>query len=68
MILWVYADALLIRNDVDIRDEVRPNHDLSVSWLGPETAGWQASPELVGHFNTGVILQHRHHTSTQASC
>jgi hypothetical protein len=55
-ILWIDADALLIRNDVDIRDEVRPNHDLSLSWLGPETTDWQAPPDVVGHFNTGVML------------
>lgn len=55
-VFWIDSDALVIRDDVDIRGEASADHDLHLCWLGPETTDWQAPPELVGHFNSGVML------------
>jgi galactosyl transferase GMA12/MNN10 family len=53
---WIDADALLLRDDIDIRSAIIPTADLLLSWLGPETTDWHGPPELPGHFNAGVML------------
>ncbi len=55
-VLWLDADALIVRSDVDVRTAIHPTADLQLSWHGPETTDWQAPPELPPHFNAGVLL------------
>ena len=55
-VLWLDADALFVRNDVDVRTAIHPTADLQLSWHGPETTDWQAPSDLPPHFNTGVLL------------
>jgi len=55
-VFWLDADALIVREDVNILSAVDSRAHLQMSWLGPETTDWQAPPSLVGHFNAGILL------------
>lgn len=51
-ILWLDADTLVVRKDVDIRTAIQPGADLHMAWHDPD-------PELSSdppHFNSGVML------------
>lgn len=56
-LLWIDADALFLRTDNDIRDEIRANVDIQMAWHEP-----QADPrgvQFLAHFNAGVMLIRR---------
>ncbi len=55
-VLWLDADTLFIRHDIDIRSAISPSADLHMTWHGPDTADWQAPSGLAPHFNAGVML------------
>lgn len=55
-VLWVDADALLLRDAVDIRSAITDGADLHMAWHGPDTTDWRAPPGLVPHFNSGIML------------
>lgn len=54
-ILWLDIDALILRTDRDILQEVQPGIDLLASWHGPETVRLDGMP-FPPHFNAGVYL------------
>jgi hypothetical protein len=51
-VLWVDADALFLRVDRDIRDEIRGNVDIRMAWHVPLKEVTDDPP----HFNNGVML------------
>jgi hypothetical protein len=48
-------DAVVLRNDVDIRSAVVDAADLHMAWHGPDTSEIMAA-DFVPHFNSGVML------------
>ncbi len=57
-VLWLDIDALILRTDRDILEDVQPGIDLLVSWHGPETARLDGIP-FPPHYNAGVYLIRR---------
>lgn len=54
-LLWMDIDAVVLRNDLDIRAAVVDTVDLQMAWHGPETSEIMAA-DFVPHFNSGVML------------
>lgn len=57
-VFWLDIDALILRTDRDIMQDVQPGTDLLVSWHGPETAQLDGMP-FPPHYNAGVYLIRR---------
>lgn len=54
-VLWMDVDAVVLRNDVDIRTAAVDAADLHMAWHSPETSEIMAA-DFVPHFNSGVML------------
>ncbi|MBW7971503.1 hypothetical protein HYH08_18825 [Bradyrhizobium sp. BR 10289] len=54
-VLWMDVDAVMLRNDVDIRTAMVDGAHLHMAWHGPETSEIMAA-DFVPHFNSGVML------------
>ncbi|WP_441234125.1 putative nucleotide-diphospho-sugar transferase [Bradyrhizobium sp. 930_D9_N1_4] len=54
-ILWMDVDAVVLRNDVDIRTAAVDGADLHMAWHGPDTSEIMAA-DFVPHFNSGIML------------
>ena len=54
-IVWIDSDALIVRPDRDIGDNLSATADLQMAWHGPDTARIE-SPEFVPHYNAGVMV------------
>ncbi|MCS3727580.1 putative nucleotide-diphospho-sugar transferase [Bradyrhizobium betae] len=54
-VLWMDVDAVVLRNDVDVRTAAVDDADLHIAWHGPETSEIMAA-DFVPHFNSGVML------------
>ena len=54
-VLWMDVDAVVLRNDVDIRSAAVDAADLHMAWHGPDTSEIMAA-DFVPHFNSGVML------------
>ncbi len=54
-VLWMDIDAIVLRNDVDVRTAAANAADLHMAWHGPETSEIMAA-DFVPHFNSGVML------------
>jgi len=54
-LLWIDADALIVRLDQDIRECISADVDLYMAWHGPDSArvDWAG---FVPHYNSGVML------------
>lgn len=57
-VLWLDIDALILRTDRDILQEVQPGIDLLACWHGQETTRQDGLP-FPPHFNAGVYLIRR---------
>jgi hypothetical protein len=55
LVLWMDVDAVVLRNDVDIRTAAKDAADLHMAWHGPETSEIMAA-DFVPHFNSGVMV------------
>jgi hypothetical protein len=54
-ILWMDVDAIVLRNDVDVRTAAVDGADLHMAWHGPNTSEIMAT-DFVPHFNSGIML------------
>jgi hypothetical protein len=54
-VLWMDVDAIVLRNDVDVRTVAADTADLHMAWHGPDTSEIMAA-DFVPHFNSGVML------------
>jgi Nucleotide-diphospho-sugar transferase len=54
-VLWMDVDAVVLRNDIDVRTAAVNDADLHLAWHGPETSEIMAA-DFVPHFNSGVML------------
>ncbi|MFT4115636.1 putative nucleotide-diphospho-sugar transferase [Bradyrhizobium sp.] len=54
-VLWMDVDAIVLRNDVDVRTAAIDSADLHMAWHGPDTSEIMAA-DFVPHFNSGVML------------
>jgi hypothetical protein len=54
-VLWIDVDAIVLRNDVDVRTAAVDGADLHMAWHGPETSEIMAA-DFIAHFNSGVML------------
>ncbi|WP_426610933.1 putative nucleotide-diphospho-sugar transferase [Bradyrhizobium sp. McL0616] len=54
-VLWMDVDAIVLRNDVDVRTAAVDDAHLHMAWHGPETSEIMAA-DFVPHFNSGVML------------
>jgi hypothetical protein len=54
-ILWMDVDAIVLRNDVDVRTAAVDGADLHMAWHGPSTSEIMAT-DFVPHFNSGIML------------
>jgi hypothetical protein len=54
-VLWMDVDAVVLRNDVDVRTVAADTADLHMAWHGPDTSEIMAA-DFVPHFNSGVML------------
>ncbi len=57
-VFWLDIDALILRMDRDILEDVQPGIDLLASWHGPETVRLDGMP-FPPHYNAGVYLIRR---------
>jgi len=54
-VLWMDVDAIVLRNDVDVRTAAVDEAHLHMAWHGPDTSEILAA-DFVPHFNSGVML------------
>lgn len=54
-VFWMDVDAIVLRNDVDIRTAAVGEASLYMAWHGPETSKIVV-PDFIPHFNSGVML------------
>jgi len=54
-IFWMDIDAIVLRNDVDIRMATVDDAHLHMAWHGPDSSEIMAA-DFVPHFNSGVML------------
>lgn len=54
-LLWMDIDALVVRKDVDIREELSQGADLQMVWHGADTCRLEVD-SFIPHFNSGVML------------
>ena len=54
-VLWIDVDAIVLRNDVDIRTAALDGAHLHMAWHGPDTSEIVAA-DFIPHFNSGVML------------
>jgi hypothetical protein len=54
-VFWIDADALIVRQDIDIAAAMHGQADLQMAWHGPETSRLDGG-DFQPHFNSGVML------------
>jgi hypothetical protein len=63
-VLWMDVDAIVLRNDVDVRTAAVDDAHLHMAWHGPDTSEILAA-DFVPHYNSGVMLIRVHDWSRE---
>src|SRR6266702_1531010 len=63
-VLWMDVDAIVLRNDIDVRTAAVDEAHLHMAWHGPDTSEILAA-DFVPHFNSGVMLIRVHDWSRE---